>query len=85
MLDDTTLEHLFACARNDSYFFELIIRRVYEAILSPGDTAVDGGACAGIHTIPMAKRVGPTGRVHAVEALPRYARRLPRKDGGEYY
>ena len=79
MLDDTTLEHLFACARKDSYFFELIIRRVYEAILSPGDTAVDGGACAGIHTIPMARRVGATGRVHAVEALPNHADGLAKR------
>jgi FkbM family methyltransferase len=79
MLDDSMLDHLFACARKDSYFFELIIRRVYEAILSPGDTAVDGGACGGIHTIPMAKRVGVTGRVHAVEAHPSHAEGLAKK------
>jgi len=79
MLDDTMLDHLFACARNDSYFFELIIRRVYEAILSPGETAVDGGACVGIHTIPMAKRVRPSGRVHAVEALPNHADTLAKR------
>jgi FkbM family methyltransferase len=79
MLDDSMLDHLFACAKKDSYFFELIIRRVYEAVLSPGDTAVDGGACGGIHTFPMAKRVGPTGRVHAVEAHPAHAHELAKK------
>jgi FkbM family methyltransferase len=79
MLDDSTLDHLFACAKKDSYFFELIIRRVYEAVLSPGDTAVDGGACGGIHTFPMANRVGATGRVHAVEAHPAHAQELAKK------
>jgi FkbM family methyltransferase len=79
MLDDSMLDHLFACAKKDSYFFELIIRRVYEAVLSPGDTAVDGGACGGIHTFPMAKRVGATGRVHAVEAHPTHAHELAKK------
>lgn len=79
MLDDSMLDHLFACAKKDSYFFELIIRRIYEAVLSAGDTAVDGGACAGIHTFPMAKRIGATGRVHAVEAHPLHARELAKK------
>ncbi len=78
-LDVAMLDHLFACAKKDSYFFELIIRRIYEAILSPGDTAVDGGACGGIHTFPMANRVSPTGRVHAVEAHPVHARELAKK------
>jgi FkbM family methyltransferase len=78
-LDDATVDHLFACASKDSYFFELIIRRVYEAILAPGDTAVDGGACGGIHTIPMAHRVGESGRVHAVEAHPGHAEGLRKK------
>ncbi len=79
MLDNSTVDHLFACAKKDSYFFELIIRRVYEAVLSTGDTAVDGGACGGIHTFPMAQRVGPTGRVHAVEAHPVHAQELAKK------
>src|SRR3984885_3403032 len=78
-LDESTVGHLFACAGKDPYFFELIIRRVYEAILSPGDTAVDGGACGGIHTFPMAERVGATGRVHAVEAHPVHAEGLTKK------
>lgn len=78
-LDESTVGHLFACAGKDPYFFELIIRRVYEAILSPGDTAVDGGACGGIHTFPMAERVGVTGRVHAVEAHPVHAEGLTKK------
>jgi FkbM family methyltransferase len=45
------------------------IQSVYESILEPGDTAVDGGAHAGKHTIPMALAVGETGRVIAFEPL----------------
>src|ERR1051325_6192499 len=50
--------------------FEAIIEEVYEAILRPGDVAIDIGAHAGRHSIPMAKCVGVSGKVFAVEPLP---------------
>ncbi len=50
--------------------FESIVQAAYEAILAPGDIAIDVGAHLGRHTIPMAKRVFPSGRVFAVEPLP---------------
>jgi FkbM family methyltransferase len=60
--------------------YESILQALYEAILAPGDVAVDVGAHKGRHTFPMARRVGPGGKVHAFEPLPAcqeaFARRL---------
>ncbi len=45
--------------------------RLLDALrLLPGDTAVDVGAGTGFWTIPLAKRVGSTGRVIAVDVEP---------------
>jgi hypothetical protein len=37
------------------------------SIVREGDTVIDAGANVGAMTVPLAKRVGPTGRVHAFE------------------
>jgi FkbM family methyltransferase len=58
-----TLEHT-------EQLFEKLVACCYEAILRPGDTAVDCGAHKGWHTFPMAEIVGKSGRVHAFEAIP---------------
>lgn len=44
--------------------------------LRPGDGFIDGGANEGMFTLLAAKLVGPTGDVHAFEAVPRYLDRL---------
>lgn len=49
---------------------EVITAAVYEAVLRPGDTAIDGGANVGRHSVGMARLVGPGGKVHAFEASP---------------
>lgn len=49
--------------------YERIIESLYSILLSPGDGAVDLGACVGMHTLPMARAVGPTGKVLAFEPL----------------
>jgi FkbM family methyltransferase len=49
---------------------EIRIQQVYELILREGDLALDVGAHAGRHCIPMANQVFPTGRVYAFEPLP---------------
>jgi hypothetical protein len=41
---------------------------VFRAFLRPGDTALDIGANIGDLTLPMARIVGPTGRVIAFES-----------------
>ncbi len=41
--------------------------RVFDQLLQPGMTAVDAGANIGCHTVFMAKKTGPAGRVHAFE------------------
>jgi FkbM family methyltransferase len=46
--------------------------------LQPGMVAVDVGANLGFHTLGMARRVGPTGRVHAFEPDPHHFRLLAR-------
>ena len=49
--------------------FEDLIRKLYESVVKTGDTVIDGGAHLGMHTIPLAKAVGTTGRVLAFEPL----------------
>ncbi len=49
--------------------YERIVQEVYEAVLRVGDTAVDIGAHVGRHTVAMARCVGPSGKVLAVEPL----------------
>ena len=41
--------------------------QLFEQLLRPGDIAVEVGANIGAHTLPLAKAVGPTGRVFAFE------------------
>ena len=50
--------------------YEQLVQKVYQAVLRPGDVAVDIGAHIGHHTIPMADKVMPGGSIHAFEPLP---------------
>jgi FkbM family methyltransferase len=50
---------------------EFILRHVQE-----GDVCVDAGANIGYFSVLLAQRVGPTGKVIAIEAAPETARRL---------
>tara|TARA_R100001129_G_scaffold146661_1_gene108023 strand:- start:6936 stop:8444 length:1509 start_codon:yes stop_codon:yes gene_type:complete len=47
--------------------YERQVRRCYEAVLKPGDVAVDVGAYEGKHTIPLGFATAPEGRVYAAE------------------
>jgi FkbM family methyltransferase len=47
-----------------------IERAILDKLIAPGDTIVDVGANIGFYTCLFAKRVGPTGRVIAVEPTP---------------
>lgn len=49
--------------------FEEMLRELYETLLRPGDNAVDVGAHAGDHALPLARRVAPGGSVLAFEPL----------------
>jgi FkbM family methyltransferase len=60
---------LFALQESDN-LFEEIIAGLYGAVLRPGDLAVDAGANHGLHSYPMAAKVGPTGRLLAIEPIP---------------
>jgi FkbM family methyltransferase len=63
------------------YFFgvwEPSITAIFRAALKPGDVVVDVGANVGLHTLLAARLVGPTGRVHAIEASPWIHARLRR-------
>jgi len=56
--------------------YEPEVRAEIRRRLRPGDTAIDVGANAGWHTLLMACRVGPGGRVIAVEPNPSSRERL---------
>jgi FkbM family methyltransferase len=63
------------------YFFgvwEPGITRLCQRHLRKGDVCIDIGANVGAHTLLAAHAVGPTGRVHAIEASPTIYRRLLR-------
>jgi len=51
---------------------------IIRSFVGEGDTAVDLGAHIGIHSVALARAVGPSGRVIAVEPLPRTAECLRR-------
>jgi FkbM family methyltransferase len=46
---------------------EILLSANYHKIVRNGDTVIDGGANGGLHSIPLARLVGPTGTVHAYE------------------
>jgi FkbM family methyltransferase len=60
-----------SCGKAADAVFERIIESFYGAHLSPGDVAVDIGAHAGRHLLPLSEVVGPRGRVIGFEPLPR--------------
>jgi FkbM family methyltransferase len=47
--------------------FERPVARAFRRAVRPGDTVIDVGANVGAHTLPLARLVGPTGRVVAIE------------------
>jgi len=49
---------------------EEIIKNIYSSILQSGDQAIDVGSHGGYHTIEMAKRVGPRGKIFSFEPIP---------------
>jgi FkbM family methyltransferase len=49
--------------------FESLIEACYSGVLKAGDAAVDGGAHIGMHTLPMARLVGESGKVFAFEPI----------------
>lgn len=47
---------------------------IFQQLLRPGMTVVEAGANIGAHTVPIAQRVGPRGRVLAFEPSVRSSR-----------
>ena len=57
---------------------ELGTIKVLEALLDPGDAAVDVGAHVGLMSVPMARRIGPAGSLRSFEPRPQTAACLRR-------
>ena len=78
VVDRYGCEYLVPSLREPIAFY-LLVDAVYEpdamqlllSRLGPGSCFVDVGTSIGTFTIPAARRVGPTGRVLAIEASPR--------------
>ena len=60
----------------DGYFLEKIIDAFYCMAVKQGDLVIDCGANLGMHTFPLSAIVGEKGKVHAIEALPQFAKIL---------
>jgi FkbM family methyltransferase len=66
--------------------YEVSESRFMDALIQPGDSVLDVGANVGFHTIQMAARVGPSGRVCAFEPMPQnleFLRRSIEENGFE--
>ena len=59
-----------------SGMFEPETVRAFAALLAPGMTVLDVGANVGQFTLVAARRVGPTGQVHAFEPTPELAEHI---------
>ena len=57
-------------------YFEEMISAFYHLWVGEGDKVIDGGASHGMHTCPLSKLVGPSGRVYAFEPIPHLASAL---------
>lgn len=75
----------FSCSESDDLLamcllengdVERGLRLFLERALKPGDVFIDAGANIGLHTVAAANVVGPTGKVFAVEAMPRTLQHL---------
>lgn len=66
-------------ARWELHLLEEIIKAIYRIIIEPGDNVIDGGANAGMHTIPLARAVGEQGQVLAFEPIHDLASNLRRR------
>ena len=70
--------------RNNLIEYGILLNSAYNAVdidflldgMKEGDTFVDVGANIGLYSLPLAKRVGPTGKVVAIDANPLMAVRL---------
>jgi len=62
--------------REVGHYFEAIVQRIYEDLLTEGDAAIDVGANEGRHLFPMAQAVGPKGRIIAFEPITKLCRKL---------
>lgn len=71
--DETVSSHLIGRG-----FWETWIQQAICSCVKPGDQVIEVGSNAGSHTMAIARAVGPTGRVIAVEANPRLAGLLKR-------
>lgn len=80
-VDVPALGRFKAHARSDELYLVLPRREaaVYaaaRALLRSGDTVVDAGANIGVFSVAAARLIGPTGRLIAIEMMPRTAGRL---------
>lgn len=60
--DNYVSEHMRVYGEWEEKELELFLQ-----VVSPGDVVIDAGANIGAFTVPLAKRVGPNGRVHSFE------------------
>ncbi len=70
-LDDYMVQWCFVGDHEKDDSFQLSL-----SLIGAGDLVVDAGANIGLWSIPAARRVGPTGEVHAFEPVPANMQRL---------
>ncbi len=81
-----TKENTHVCPHKYSFMLDNWLRRLIQKpskivgeYINPGDTVIDLGCGPGFFTVDMAKYVGPTGKVIAVDLQPEMLSHLERK------
>lgn len=71
MLNEEELRRLYKkLITEPEQTYNRIIREIFFAIMEPGDIGIDVGANNGSHTVFMARRVAPHGKILAFEPIP---------------
>ena len=80
MLNQVALKDLYKkLITEPNQTYDRIICHIYSHLLEPGDIAVDVGANTGLHTVPMARKVVPHGRILAFEPVPENLQQLKKR------
>lgn len=69
-LHDPSRDRWLSAPLAEGHGYEPVVAALMLSLVKEGDKVLDVGANVGVHALPLAAKVGPTGRVYAVEPEP---------------